>query len=326
MIKGIFLYNFRIFKEIYIPIYGYLPTFVGKNDVGKSSILHALEIFFGGRKLTAEDLNSSASEHKIRIGVCFKLDDDINKVELEDGVETTLLEENLYAYEDEEFVLCVIKEFDVENGSETILLKVYDYDDPDFAYLPIKKEKELNTLLVRYGFEVKRAGRGVLNKDKREQLRSYAEEHHIRKLNKLINIKRTRVEPVINQIVKDTFFILYPAEQSLNKADQPLLEELKPLITQVIHKLGEDDKRRFEEEINKSIEDEVNKIVDIIKEFGLNLFLNPRINFKWEKVVELNFEAADENISVSLNLRGTGIRRLILAAILRSQKLFYTRV
>lgn len=44
-IKTLKLKNFRSYKEEIVIDFGDLTTFVGKNDIGKSSILEALDIF-----------------------------------------------------------------------------------------------------------------------------------------------------------------------------------------------------------------------------------------------------------------------------------------
>jgi len=54
-IDSLYLKNFRAFAEININSFGNLTTIVGKNDVGKSSILHALKVFFS--KPTKVDKN-----------------------------------------------------------------------------------------------------------------------------------------------------------------------------------------------------------------------------------------------------------------------------
>ncbi|PIO04568.1 hypothetical protein COT47_08470, partial [Candidatus Woesearchaeota archaeon CG08_land_8_20_14_0_20_43_7] len=47
-ISKVSIQGFRAFKEMNEIILGPFTTIVGKNDTGKSSILHALDIFFNG--------------------------------------------------------------------------------------------------------------------------------------------------------------------------------------------------------------------------------------------------------------------------------------
>ena len=45
-IKQLYLKNFRGYSEITIPFDDSFNMIIGKNDVGKSTVLEALEIFF----------------------------------------------------------------------------------------------------------------------------------------------------------------------------------------------------------------------------------------------------------------------------------------
>lgn len=77
-IKTVILKNFRRYKdEVRIP-FSNLTVFVGKNDIGKTSILEALDIFFNGskanEKISIDDLNIDAKNNdnkEILIGVEF---------------------------------------------------------------------------------------------------------------------------------------------------------------------------------------------------------------------------------------------------------------
>jgi predicted ATP-dependent endonuclease of OLD family len=48
-IKKLVLKNFRIFNEITTIDFDNLTVFIGKNDIGKSTILEAFEIFFNDK-------------------------------------------------------------------------------------------------------------------------------------------------------------------------------------------------------------------------------------------------------------------------------------
>ena len=58
------LLNFRGYKEAVSLNFDQLTTLIGKNDVGKSTFLEALEIFFNNKMIKAEneDLNVDAEE------------------------------------------------------------------------------------------------------------------------------------------------------------------------------------------------------------------------------------------------------------------------
>ena len=78
-IKNIKIKNFRSYKNEVIIEFGDLTAFVGKNDIGKSTVLEALDIFFNGGKgvikLDKEDVNKqslSEGDTETVISVCFE--------------------------------------------------------------------------------------------------------------------------------------------------------------------------------------------------------------------------------------------------------------
>ena len=318
MIRCIYLHNFRLFKEFEIKIYGNIPTIVGKNDVGKSSILHALDIFFGNRRVSPEDLYKGAdTDNIIEIGICLKIKEELSKIELEEGVKTSLQEENLLYKEGDESLLYIIKRFNLSNRIEDIFLVVYDYDNEDLSALATKGERELNALLQKYNLESKRSGRGITNKSRRIQLRRLAESMDIPKKNIRIPIRGTKVDKVIKSILERYTFILYPAEQPLDAVEKPLMPILKPILKTVLNKVGEEDKVRFEDEIKFSLADELKQIGDYIREIGVDLDIAPRIIFQWDRLVDVEIEAGDNIVNVPIIYRGVGIRRVMLVAVFR---------
>ena len=78
-IKTIKIKNFRSYKDEVEIEFGDLTAFVGKNDIGKSTVLEALDIFFndskGVIKLDKDDVNKqafAAGDTETVISVCFE--------------------------------------------------------------------------------------------------------------------------------------------------------------------------------------------------------------------------------------------------------------
>lgn len=99
-IKSLSISNFRsYYKEVKINFQD-LTAIVGKNDIGKSTILEALDVFFhngkGIIKLDKDDINVYAKangETDVRISVVF--DSLPQSVIIDDSNETTLKNEYL---------------------------------------------------------------------------------------------------------------------------------------------------------------------------------------------------------------------------------------
>lgn len=78
-IKKIKIKNFRSYKDEVQIEFGDLTAFVGKNDIGKSTVLEALDIFFndskGVIKLDKDDINKQGlaeGDGEIVISICFE--------------------------------------------------------------------------------------------------------------------------------------------------------------------------------------------------------------------------------------------------------------
>lgn len=78
-IKTVKIKNFRGYKEEVEIHFGNLTVFVGKNDIGKSTVLEALDIFFndskGVIKIDKDDVNKQAlatNDTETIISVCFE--------------------------------------------------------------------------------------------------------------------------------------------------------------------------------------------------------------------------------------------------------------
>ena len=146
-LKMLTLENFRGYKDrTLIPIQPNLTAIVGKNDVGKSSILEALEIFFNSEivKLDKGDLNVSASSQLIRIGCIF--DELPEEVIVDETVPTSLRTEYLV---NESGDLEIVKSFKCQTttiGKEEIYLRAIHPSAEKFNNLLEQKIDTLKTL------------------------------------------------------------------------------------------------------------------------------------------------------------------------------------
>lgn len=92
---AITLKNFRCFKDEKKIEIGDLTTIIGRNDIGKSSILEALEIFFNNEivKIDCDDRTISASDQVIEITCEFS--ELPESLVLDAQAETSLVDEYL---------------------------------------------------------------------------------------------------------------------------------------------------------------------------------------------------------------------------------------
>lgn len=94
-LKSVTLKNFRCYEDAITVDFSDLTSFVGKNDIGKSSVLEALEIFFNNGIVSIEssDANVHSGIKEVEITcefTCFP-----ESLTLDAGAETSLAEEFL---------------------------------------------------------------------------------------------------------------------------------------------------------------------------------------------------------------------------------------
>jgi predicted ATP-dependent endonuclease of OLD family len=147
-IEKVTIKNFRGYKDETTIAIDDLTVFVGKNDMGKSTILEALDIFFNGKnaiaKIEKDDVNAANrmnGECDIILGVTFS-DLPLNIV-LDDTNETTLSSEYLVNTDGR---LEIIKLFP-NGGSEKVFFNALHPTNKNCEDLLLKKRPELQKIV-----------------------------------------------------------------------------------------------------------------------------------------------------------------------------------
>lgn len=92
---AITLRNFRCYKDEKMIEIGNLTTFIGRNDIGKSTILEALEIFFNNSTVKIENTDCSINAEDKIIEITCEFTDLPERIILDAQAETTLAREYL---------------------------------------------------------------------------------------------------------------------------------------------------------------------------------------------------------------------------------------
>ncbi len=140
--------NFRGYKNLVEIRFDDLTVFVGKNDVGKSTILEALDIFFndgkGVVKLEKSDVNvdeRKMDNNETIISVCFgELPD---KIVIDSTVETTLQDEYLL---NSDGYLEVVKKYK-NGGAGKVFVRAYHPTNPKCNNLLLAKNTDLKKIV-----------------------------------------------------------------------------------------------------------------------------------------------------------------------------------
>ncbi|WP_298339633.1 ATP-binding protein [uncultured Algibacter sp.] len=349
-LKKLKLLNFRSYQTIEIEFDENLNVIIGRNDIGKSTILEALDIFFGqGRtKIDINDKNVFNGS-KMEIACSFKIDK--NKEYLIDtDVKTKLSDEyllnsdgdleikkvwdcsknKLTATSLKTFIIC---NYPIQYSKKPLptlkiedLRKVLENDEIAFALSEKQNNNQLENLdeglsIGPYDPDTDKVVPVSIDKRKRADIRKaiYSVIDNLELKTIELPIDKEDSKNIWNSISTDLpLFFLFQSDRANKDTDKDVQDPLKVItktaIDNVIDKL---------EEIKKLIKDNAELIgKETIKKLGemnpeLAKVLKPEVTNKaWDSLFAFSF-IGDDNIP--MNKRGSGVRRLILLNYFRAE-------
>lgn len=318
------LKNFRGYRELEVNFHRNLNVLIGKNDVGKSTILDALNIFFNDDvKIEPSDCYKGASEKVIEISVSFEIGSD-ELIILDASNPTSMDNEYLLNKENLLEVKKVINAGgnSITKSSVSVYLNTYHpiiNERPLITY----KSTELKRLLENYKDRIEDY-KGI-NKTRKADMRKAIFELLVNDETifeeKEINIKDIQDDSLKTWIkLRENLplYTLFESDRSNTDGDKEVQDPMKAITKEVLAGLQEElDKIRDEvvtkvEEIgNKTIE----KLRDFNHEIANELKTIPELR-NWDSVFKFSLDTDNE---IPLNKRGSGVRRLILLSYFRAQ-------
>jgi len=320
ILKKLILNNFRAYKNIEIEFDNKLNVVIGQNDIGKSTILEALEIFFNNDtvKIDISDYNVYATDNIMSIGCVFEIEKD--KEYIIDTIPTNL--ENEYLL-NENGLLEIHQIWDCSKNKLTAgSLKVEltaNYPKDLKKPLSTLKIDQLRKLLTDDYLD-------KLNVDEIKKNTSSAIRQAIYSVTETDELERTTIplskddgkkiwESLKNELPN---YFLFQSDRLNKDSDKEVQQPLKAITQSAIDEVVDDleaIKKIIEEKAIKIGKDTIKKLEEMNPEIAK--VLNPNISNKaWDSLFSFSFNT-DDNIPV--NKRGSGIRRLILLNYFRAE-------
>lgn len=319
-IKSIEIEGFRGYRNKTHIDFDDLTVFIGKNDVGKSTVLEALDLFFndgkGVVKYDKDDLSVGCNQSEYIIGVIFN--DIPEKVIIDASYETNLKDEYLLNKNGE---LEIIKKY---NGTKNtgVFIKALHPTNSKCNDLHNKKKNELKSLLNRYGIvcnnqTINSVMRKALWKKFENELNLEVKDIDVTAGDdtKQIWNKLTEVLPV---------YSLFRADRQNSDGDKEVQDPLKLAVSEI---LKDEALQKSLNEVAKKVESKLqevaNRTLGKLKEMAPNVAksLNPVIpqsaNLKWSDVFK--GVSITSNDDIPINKRGSGVKRLILLNFFRAE-------
>ena len=317
-IKKLILKNFRIFKEITTIDFDNLTVFIGKNDIGKSTILEVLEIFFNDKdariKIDKDDLSKGTDSSEILIGVVFE---DLPRELIIDATVETNLEEEYLLNKDGNLEIHKI----YSNGKlkETSILANHP-NNPNLKDLLSLKISELKTRAQDLSIDLSEEDKRVSSKIRKAIIENINEEIELEEISILVDKEGTKqIWEQLNNYMP--LCALFQSDRENVDQDSEVQDPMRIAIKKIL--LGEELQiklKGIQKEVETTITEIANQTIEKLNEMNPEIAqeLKPEIpEPKWESVFKGITISSDEGIL--LNKRGSGVRRLILLNFFRAE-------
>lgn len=315
-LESIALKNFRGYKtERTIPISN-LTAFIGKNDAGKSSVFEALEIFFNNKlvKCEKDDLNIEADNNKIEISCIFsELPDELI---IDTAHPTTLADEYLLnsdgkleirkvfaatAANPSPKVYIICNHPSVANANDLLTLK-----RPQL----VTRANEIDVPEGNYN--------GTINSSIRQAIRNNFDDLELANTELLVDKEDTKkvFDAIVNYL---PLFALFQSDRKSKDDDKEVTDPMQIAVKQALSDLTAEIEH-IKQEVRRRAIDTADRTLQKLHEMSPELADQLIPEFKSEPKFDSQFKLSikSEN-NISVNKRGSGVRRLILLNFFRAE-------
>jgi putative ATP-dependent endonuclease of the OLD family len=319
-LKSMTVANFRCYKGPLTVAFNDLTTLIGRNDVGKSALLDALDVFFNDRALDKNDASKGGVAKAVTITCVFK--ELPSELILDETVPTKLGDEHLLNA-DGDLEITKIYNCSIERPKLTTLcLRVVHPSAEQVKDLIALKIDQLKSRAEAVGVDMT-----TVNKTVKRDLRS------------AIRAKVGQLEPTTSDLLVGgdgvdergnaakvwdglkaalPLYALFKSDRQSSDQDAEAQDPLKIAIKEAVAA-----KATELQAVMTFIEQEVKKVADLtlkkLKEMdaGVADTLDPKFEKpNWSTLIKASITGDDE---IPLNKRGSGVRRLILLNFFRAK-------
>lgn len=323
ILKKVTIRNYRCYSistTIYI---GNLTCIIGKNDVGKSTVMEALDAFFNDT-ISKSDLTATAPVEDQKIEITCVFAELPSLLILDSSVQCDLDEEGLLNA-NKELEIMRVWDFSGKSVAKATLMHCNYYDAPEADGLLSMKKDSLKAFIQNNGISLLPGGKNTINRDMRQAIRSHyrmtlRSEKYIKvdgNLGNEDNIKS--IWKVISSQLP--IYALFKMDRLLSDKDGNVQDPMKLAIEQA---LKVDEIQQKLNDVEDYVRQYTTKIADAtikkLSNFDSKLAERLKAAFtkecKWGSVFDIAL--MNEN-NIPLNKRGSGIRRLVLLSFFQAQ-------
>lgn len=311
-LKKVRLKNFRGYLDTTFPINN-LNVLIGKNDVGKSTVIDALDIYFNDASIEASDFNVYAAHSEtgsIEISCSFEIDpNEPITLDSSENTATTLGAEYLL---NKENLLEISKKYECSNGKikKPVVQIVAKHPKNFEKALICLKIQDLLKLANNKNISV--PNRNVKKEIRRAIFEQYPNIEWVDDFLISIDAKDGDIIPVFSKF-KDDFpaFLIFRADRTNTDKDKEVNDTTKAIAKAAVAEL----ESKFSE-IKKIVIEQIQALADKtllkLNEFDEHIAKELKTNIETKTLDSLFSFTFNCEGGISFNKRGSGIKRLML--------------
>ncbi|MFA5699927.1 MAG: AAA family ATPase [Desulfuromonas sp.] len=314
--------NFRGYKDEKAIDLNDLTVFVGKNDVGKSTVLEALDVFFnegkGVIKLDKEDINKQGlSEGDSAICIAVVFEELPTSLVIDSTNATTLQDEYLLNRQGK---LEILKTYP-HTGKEKVSVKAHHPSNPDCADLLLKKQKDLQAIIRKESIPCD-------DEKKNSVMRKAIWAHYSDELQLSdveIDVTKEDAKNIWDQLKNYMpLYTLFQSDRKNSDGDSEIQDPMKLAVQEILKGSSiQASLNQIAMEVDSKLKEVAGRTLEKLKEMNPEIAnsLNPVIpsaeTLKWADVFKNVSISGDEDIPI--NKRGSGVKRLVLLNFFRAE-------
>lgn len=316
IIKSLTLKKFRAYKNIKINFDKNMNVIIGQNDIGKSTILEALDIFFGQDviKIDISDWNKDKESNEIIIGVEFLIDEDL-KLIIDSTNPTNLRDEYLL---NQNGNLEILKKYEIKNDKLQKEKVCINANYPNISEIPLVNLKitPLKVLLKKHNIKSENNSKSA---EIRKALYLGLINDDTEFLIKEIDITKEDAKAIWGSLEKELpLYFLFQSDRANKDSDGDIQNPLKT-ATKTIVKDFEEEFKKIKDSLEKKLTQIGIDTIDKMKDMGLDFAdeLTPKVSHKnLDTLFSFSLESDD---GIALNKRGSGFRRMVMLNYFRAE-------
>ncbi|WP_203296426.1 ATP-binding protein [Luteirhabdus pelagi] len=316
-LKSLTIRNFRAYQSETKIEFDQLTTIIGKNDIGKSTILEALEIFFNNQtvKIDSSDANIHSTSKIVEITCEFT--DYPSEMSIDTSSPTNLKDEFLLSIDE---TLVIKKKFDCgkKTPSVDIFIVANHPTKKEVSNLLELKEKELQAIIKSKSLDSKLKG----NPTMRKAIWESVDDLKLQIIEIPVSKPKEDAKRIWEQI--DGYlpiFALFQSDRSSSDSDNEVQDPMKAAIATAISEVQKeinDIQKKVKEKAEEIATNTHNALKDIDETLASKLDpkFNPPTPAKWNGLFSIQLDTDD---GIPLNKRGSGVRRMILVSFFKAE-------